>query len=85
MRLLSTFRKRDDTVISSIMKQTYILSKISLLAFAVLTSLSGCSSQPNYTIEIPSDGTFDLNRKFRANFVEEDDFDEVWDSFGEKR
>ena len=47
--------------------------------------LSGCSLQPTSTIEVSSDGTFDLNRKFRANFVEEDDFDEVWDSFGEER
>ena len=67
------------------MKQTHMLSKISLLAFAVLAFLSGCSSEPTSTIEVSSDGTFDLNRKFRANFVEEDDFDEVWDSFGEER
>ena len=26
---------------------------------------------------------FDLDRKFRAKFVEDDDFDGVWDSFGE--
>ena len=31
--------------------------KISLLAFAVLAFLSGCSSEPTSTIEIPSDGT----------------------------
>ena len=53
-----------------------------LLCFAFL---SGSSLQPTSTIEVFSDGTFDLNRKFRANFVEEDDFDEVWDSFGEER
>jgi len=28
---------------------------------------------------------FDLDRKFRAKFVEEDDFDGVRDSFGEER
>ena len=39
------------------MKQTHRLSKISLLAFAVIAFLSGCSSQPNSTIEIPSGST----------------------------
>ena len=28
---------------------------------------------------------FDLDRKFRAKFVKDDDFDGVWDSFGEER
>ena len=28
---------------------------------------------------------FELDRKFRAQFVEDDDFDGVWDSFGEER
>ena len=27
---------------------------------------------------------FELDRKFRAKFVEDDDFDGVWDSFGEE-
>ena len=67
------------------MKQAHMLSKVSLLTFTVFAFLTGCSSESTSTIEIPSDGTFDLNRKFRANFVEEDDFDEVWDSFGEER
>ena len=34
-----------------------MLSKISLLAFAVLAFLSGCTSEPSSTIEIPSDST----------------------------
>ena len=67
------------------MKQTHMLFKISLLAFAVLAFLSGCSSEPTSTIEVSSDGAFDLDRKFRAKFVEDDDFDGVWDSFGEER
>jgi len=59
-----------------------ILLLLFILFFAFL---SGCSSQPTSTVEVSSDGAFDLDRKFRANFVEEDDFDEVWDSFGEER
>ena len=43
------------------MKQTHMLSKISLLAFAVLAFLSGCSSEPTSTIEIPSDGTTSIS------------------------
>ena len=43
------------------MKQTHRLSKISLLAFAVLAFLSGCSSQPTSTIEIPSDGNTSIS------------------------
>ena len=39
------------------MKQAHMLSKISLLAFAVLAFLTGCSSASTSTIEIPSDGT----------------------------
>ena len=38
-----------------------MLSKISLLAFAVLAFLTGCSSQPTSTIEIPSDGTTSIS------------------------
>ena len=38
-----------------------MLSKISLLAFAVLAFLSGCSSEPTSTIEIPSDGTTSIS------------------------
>ena len=49
------------TVISSIMKQAHMLSKISLLAFAVLAFLSGCSSQPASTVEIPSDRTTSIS------------------------
>jgi len=43
------------------MKQTHRLSKISLLAFAVLGFLTGCSSQPTSTIEIPSDSTTSIS------------------------
>ena len=43
------------------MKQAHMLSKISLLAFAVLAFLSGCSSEPSSTIEIPSDGTTSIS------------------------
>ena len=43
------------------MKQTHRLSKISLLAFAVLAFLSGCSSEPNSTIEIPSGSTTSIS------------------------
>ena len=38
-----------------------MLSEISLLAFAVLAFLSGCSSQPNSTIEIPRDSTTSIS------------------------
>ena len=38
------------------MKQAHMLSKVSLLAF-----LSGCSSEPTSTIEIPSDGTTSIS------------------------
>ena len=38
-----------------------MLFKISLLAFAVLAFLSGCSSEPTSTIEIPSDGTTSIS------------------------
>ena len=43
------------------MKQTHRLSKISLLFFAVLAFLSGCSSESTSTIEIPSDGTTSIS------------------------
>ena len=43
------------------MKQAHRLSKISLLAFAVLALLSGCSSESTSTIEIPSDGTTSIS------------------------
>jgi uncharacterized lipoprotein YbaY len=43
------------------MKQTHRLSKISLLAFAVLGFLTGCSSEPNSTIEIPSGSTTSIS------------------------
>jgi uncharacterized lipoprotein YajG len=49
------------TELQSIMKQAHMLSKISLLAFAVLAFLSGCSSEPTSTIEIPSDGTTSIS------------------------
>ena len=42
-----------------------MLSKISLLAFAVLTFLSGCSSEPTSTIEVSSDGTATISRVHR--------------------
>ena len=38
-----------------------MLSKVSLLAFALLAFLSGCSSEPTSTIEIPSDGTTSIS------------------------
>ena len=38
-----------------------MLFKISLLAFAVLAFLSGCSSEPTSTIEIPNDGTTSIS------------------------
>jgi hypothetical protein len=53
-----------------------------ILCFAFLC---GYTLQPTFTVEVSRDGTFDLDRKFRAKFVEEDDFDGVWDSFGEER
>jgi uncharacterized lipoprotein YbaY len=43
------------------MKQAQMLSKISLLAIAVLAFLYGCSSEPTSTIEIPSDGTTSIS------------------------
>ena len=43
------------------MKQAHMLSKISLLAIAVLSFLSGCSSQPTSTIKIPSNGTTSIS------------------------
>jgi len=43
------------------MKQAHMLSKISLLAFAVLAFLTGCSSESTSTIEIPSDGTTSIS------------------------
>jgi len=43
------------------MKQPHRLSKISLLAFTVLAFLSGCSSEPNSTIEIPSGSTTSIS------------------------
>jgi len=42
-----------------------MLSKISLLAFAVLAFLSGCSSEPTSTIEVSSDGTATISRVHR--------------------
>ena len=44
------------------MKQTHRLYKISLLAFAVLAFLSGCSSEPTSTIEVSSDGTVSISQ-----------------------
>ena len=38
-----------------------MLSKISLLAFAVLSFLTGCFSESTSTIEIPSDGTTSIS------------------------
>ena len=43
------------------MKQAHMLSKISLFACAVLAFLSGCSSEPNSTIEIPSGSTTSIS------------------------
>ena len=43
------------------MKQTHMLSKISLLALTVLAFLTGCSSESTSTIEIPSDGTTSIS------------------------
>ena len=43
------------------MKQTHMLPKISLLFFAVLAFLTGCSSESTSTIEIPSDGTTSIS------------------------
>ena len=36
--------------------------KISLLAFAVLAFLTGCSSEPTFTIEVSSDGTVSISQ-----------------------
>ena len=47
------------------MKQAHRLSKISLLAFAVLAFLSGCSSEPTSVIEVSSDGTATISRVHR--------------------
>ena len=48
------------------MKQAHLVSKISLLAFAVLPFLSGCSSEPTSTIiEVTSDGTATISRVHR--------------------
>ena len=44
------------------MKQTHRLYKISLLAFAVLGFLTGCSTEPTSTIEIQSDGTVSISQ-----------------------
>jgi hypothetical protein len=46
------------------MKQTHRLYKISLLAFAVLGFLTGCSSEPTSTstIEVSSDGTATISQ-----------------------
>jgi septal ring-binding cell division protein DamX len=49
------------TELQSIMKQAHMLSKISLLAFAVLAFLTGCSSESTSTIEIPCDGTTSIS------------------------
>jgi hypothetical protein len=49
------------TELQSIMKQAHMLSKISLLAFAVLAFLTGCSSEPTSTIEIPSGSTTSIS------------------------
>ena len=43
------------------MKQTHMLSKISLLVFAVLAFLTACSSEPSSTIEIPSDSNTSIS------------------------
>ena len=43
------------------MKQTHMLSKISLLTFVVFAFLTGCSSESTSTIEIPSDGTTSIS------------------------
>ena len=42
-----------------------MLFKITLLAFAVLAFLSGCSSEPTSTIEVSSDGTATISRVHR--------------------
>ena len=46
------------------MKQTHRLYKISLLAFAFLGFLTGCSSEPTSTstIEVSSDGTVSISQ-----------------------
>ena len=54
------------------MKQTHMLSKISLLAFAVFAFLSGCSSESTSTIEVSSDGTATISRDHRAVGISQD-------------
>ena len=54
------------------MKQTHMLSKISLLAFAILAFLSGCSSEPTSTIEVSSDGTVSISQDHRAISISQD-------------
>ena len=54
------------------MKQTHMLFKISLLAFAVLAFLSGCSSEPTSTIEVSSDGTASISQDQRAISISQD-------------
>ena len=49
-----------------------MLSKISLLAFAVLAFLSGCSSEPTSTIEVSSDGTVSISQDHRAVSISQD-------------
>ena len=49
-----------------------MLSKISLLAFAVLAFLSGCSSEPTSTIEVSSDGTVSISQDHRAISISQD-------------
>ena len=46
--------------------------KISLLAFAVLAFLSGCSSEPTSTIEVSSDGTVSISQDHRAISISQD-------------
>ena len=49
-----------------------MLSKILLLAFAVLAFLSGCSSEPTSTIEVSSDGTVSISQDHRAVSISQD-------------
>ena len=49
-----------------------MLFKISLLAFAVLAFLSGCSSEPTSTIEVSSDGTVSISQDHRAVSISQD-------------
>ena len=46
--------------------------KISLLACAVLSFFSGCSSQPTLTIEVSSDGTVSISQDHRAVSISQD-------------